>query len=121
MARAVKPASKNKETLRVPKELVTKEEYARRKKIWQDIYAKARQGEAYKRCLQMQEAIKTGNRVMIRQLQAENAERILNGSYTTKPAFEDPDLDFVYGRIGIRENWEEKIKKAKSEGKTIQT
>jgi len=30
-------------------------------------------------------------------------------------------LDFVYGRIGIRENWEEKIKKAKSEGKTIQT
>ena len=113
--------SDERQVLKVPRELITREEYARRKKVWQDIYAKARQGEVYKRCLQMQEAIKTGNRAVIRQLQAENAERILNGSYTTKPAFEDPDLDFVYGRIGIRENWEEKIKKAKSEGITIKT
>jgi hypothetical protein len=69
----------------------------------------------------MREAIRTGNRAMIHKLQAENAERILNGNCTTKPAFEDPDLDFVYGRIGIKENWEEKIEKAKSEGITIQT
>jgi len=55
----------------------------------------------------MQEAIKTGNRAVIHQLQTENAERILNGNYTTRPAFEDPDLDFVYGRIGIKENWED--------------
>lgn len=93
MARAVKPASKNKEILRVPKELISREEYAMRKRVWQDIYAKARQGEEYKRCLQMKEAIRTGNRAMILKLRAEHAERILNGNDIPKPAFEDPDLD----------------------------
>ena len=110
-----------KQILKVPKELITREEYARRKKVWQDIYAKARQSETYKRYLQMREAIRTGNRAVIHQLRAENAERILNSNYNAKPAFEDPDLDFIYGRIGIKENWDDKIEKAKSEGVTIQT
>ena len=109
-----------KQILKVPKELITREEYTRRKKVWQDIYAKARQGESYKRCLQMQEAVRTSNRAVIDKLRSENAERILNDSYP-KPVFEDPDLDFVYGRIGIKENWTEKIKKAENEGVSIQT
>ncbi|MCL5432307.1 MAG: hypothetical protein M1484_04440 [Patescibacteria group bacterium] len=110
-----------KQILKVPKELISREEYARRKRVWQDIYAKARQGEAYKRCLQMQEAIQTNNIAMMCKLRAEYAERILNGNDIPKPAFEDPDLDFVYGRIGIKENWEDKIEKAKKEGATIKT
>lgn len=106
--------SDNKTTAKIPQELITAEEFSRRKRIWQDIYVKARQGEAYKRCLQMQEAIRTGNRAMIYELRSKAAERIANGNTLSKPAFEDPDLDMVYGRIGIKEYWDNKIEKAES-------
>jgi hypothetical protein len=56
---------------------------------------------------------------MIHKLRAEITERQLNGNYLQKPSFEDPDLDMVYGRIGLKENWEEKIEKAKNDGLTI--
>lgn len=110
-----------KQVLKIPKELISREEYARRKEAWQEIYAKSYQSEAYKQYLQMREAIRTGNKALIHKLQAEIAERRLDGNCLPKPSFEDPDLDMVYGRIGIKENWEEKIEKAKSEGVTIKT
>lgn len=113
--------SDNKTTAKIPQELITAEEFSRRKRIWRDIYAKARQSEAYKRCLQMQEAVRTGNKTVIHKLRAEATERIANGDSISKPAFEDPDLDMVYGRIGIKEYWDDKIKKTESESIAVKT
>jgi len=109
-----------KQTLKVPKELITREEYARRKKVWQDIYTKARQGVSYQRYLRMKEAVKTGDFATIRKIRAEIDNARINGRGRSEPPFPDPDLEVVYGRLGIKENWEDKIEKAKSEGVTIQ-
>lgn len=110
-----------KQILKVPKELITREEYTRRKKIWQDIYVKARQGISYQRFLRMKEAVRTGDIATVRRVRAEIDSARINGRGHPEPPFPDPDLEMVYGRLGIKENWEDKIEKAKSEGATIQT
>jgi len=112
--------SDEKQTLKVPKELITRGEYARRKKVWQDIYAKARQGISYQCFLRMKEAVKTGYFATIRKIRAEIDNARINGRGHSEPPFPDPDLEMVYGRLGIKENWEDKIEKAKSAGATIQ-
>jgi len=121
MAKAKRSKSDEKQILKVPKELVTAAEFARRRKIWQDIYAKARKGVSYQRFLRMKEAVRVGDIATIRKIRAEIDNARINGRGNTEPPFPDPDLEMVYGRIGIKENWEDKIKKAKSEGVTIQT
>ncbi len=113
--------SDEKQTLKIPKELITAAEYQRRRKVWQDIYAKARQGVAYQRFLRMKEAVRTGDIATERKIRAEIDNARINGRGYSEPPFPDPDLEMVYGRLGIKENWEDKIEKAKSEGAVIQT
>lgn len=110
-----------KQTFKVPKELITREEYTRRRSVWQDIYAKARQGATYQRFLRMKEAVRTGDIATVRKIRAEIENARINGRGYSEPPFPDPDLEMVYGRLGIKENWEDKIEKAKTEGVTIQT
>lgn len=110
-----------KQVLKIPKELITAAEFARRRKIWQDIYAKARQGVSYQRFSRMREAVKVGDVVTIRKIQAEIDNSRINSRGNTELPFPDPELEMVYGRIGIKENWDGKIEKAKSERVTIQT
>jgi len=113
--------SDEKQILKVPKELITRQEYTRRKKIWQDIYVKARQGISYQRFLRMRKAVKVGDIATTRKIRAEIDNARINGIDHPEPPFPDPDLEMVYGRLGIKENWEDKIEKAKSERVTIQT
>lgn len=121
MAKAKRSKTEEKQVLKVPRELVTAVEFARRRKIWQDIYAKARQGVSYQRFLKMREVVKVGDIATIREIRAEIDNARINGRGYPEPPFPDPDLEMVYGRLGIKENWEDKIEKAKSEGATIQT
>jgi len=103
-----------KTTAKVPQELITAEEFARRKKIWQDIYAKARQGVSYQRYLRMREAVRTGDIATIRRIRAEIANARINGRGSSEPPFPDPELEMVYGRLGVKEYWDNKIEKAES-------
>jgi hypothetical protein len=103
----------------VPDELITVAEYARRKKVWQDIYAKARQSKSYERFLKMRAAVKAGDMATVKKIRAVITEERINGSVIPEPPFPDPEVESVYGRVGIKEVWDEKIEKAKSEGVTI--
>jgi len=97
---------------KVPQELINAEEFARRKKIWQDIYAKARQGISYQRYLRMREAVRTGDIATIRRIRAEIANARINGRIASEPPFPDPELEMVYGRLGVREYWDKKLNEA---------
>jgi len=98
-----------KQVLKVPKELITAEEFARRKKVWQDIYAKARQGISYQRYLRMKEAVRTGDIATIRKIRTEIANARVNGRSASEPPFPDPELEMVYGRLGVKEYWDKKL------------
>lgn len=101
-----------KTVAKVPQELITAEEFARRKKIWQDIYAKARQGISYQRYLRMREAVQTGDIATIRRIRAEIANARINGRAAPEPPFPDPELEMVYGRLGVKEYWDKKVNEA---------
>jgi len=91
-----------KQVLRIPKELISSQEFSRRKRAWQECYANARESEAYKRFLCMREARDKGD-------------------YNSKPPFPDPNLEMTYGRLGVKEYWEKKIQEAKGKGMEIKT
>jgi len=103
-----------KTTAKVPQELITAEEFARRKKIWQNIYVKARQGISYQRYLHMREAVRTSDIATIKRIRAEIANARVNGRAASEPPFPDPELEMVYGRLGVKEYWDNKIEKAES-------
>jgi hypothetical protein len=111
MAKRITQAN-TKTTTKVPQELITAEEFARRKKIWQDIYAKARQGISYQRYLRMREAVQTGDIATIRRIRAEIADARINGRTAPEPHFPDPELEMVYGRLGVKEYWDKKLDEA---------
>jgi len=110
-----------KQVLRIPKELISSQEFSRRKRAWQECYANARESEAYKRFLRMREAVKNGDMATVRRLRAEISEVRDKGDYNSKPPFPDPNLEMTYGRLGVKEYWEKKIQEAKGKGMEIKT
>ena len=110
-----------KQVLIVPKELISSQEFSKRKRAWQECYANARESEAYKRFLRMREAVKNGDMATVRRLRAEISEVKDKGDYNSKLPFPDPNLETTYGRLGVSEYWEKKIQEAKEKGMEIKT
>jgi len=89
-----------------PQELVTAAEFARRKRVWGEYYAKAQQSHSYQKFLEQRAAFKRGDMTTIRRIATEARGDLLNGNFLPKPLFPDPDLERVYGRLGIKEVWD---------------
>jgi len=119
MAKAVKPKSKAKEVLRVPKELISAKEFARRKSIYEQYYQRVREGEVSKKFFKQREALRNGDMATFKRLQQEIADDRFDGKMIPAPPFPNPEIESVYGRLGISEYWEQKIQEAKGKGVEI--
>ncbi|GEM_PF-1676166 len=101
MPRQIK--KEEKKVLRVPDLLITPYEFNRRKRIWDEYYAKVKTTHAYKRFIKQNEAFKNGDFVTVKRLALEAKQEIIDGKHELiKPTFPDPELERVYGRLGIR-------------------
>lgn len=101
-----------------PQELVTAVEFARRKRVWGEYYAKARQSHSYQRFLEQRAAFKQGDMATVRRIATEAREDLLNGNFLPKPPFPDPDLERVYGRLEIKEIWDKQQTNINSEAES---
>lgn len=111
----IKRKTAEQKTQKPPQELITATEFAYRKRVWGEYYAKARQSQSYQRFLEQQVALKRGDIATVRRIAAEAREDLLNGRFLPKPPFPDPDLERVYGRLGIKEVWERQLEIATKE------
>ena len=116
-----KRRKKKKQVLKVPKELISASEFARRKRVWQQHYDKAQESDAYKLLMKQRQALKEGDMVKFRKLAQEAKEAVENGKVNSQPPFPDPNLEKLYGKLGIKEHWDKKIKEAEEKGIGIKT
>lgn len=108
----IKRKSAEQKTQKPPQELITSAEFAYRKRVWNEYYTKARQSRTYQRFLEQRAAFKQGDMATVRRIAAEAREDLLSGRFLPKPPFPDPDLERVYGRLGIKEVWEKQLELA---------
>jgi len=100
MAQRVK---KDKAEPKTPDILISWNEFNRRKKIWEEYYKKVPETRAYKRFIEQKEALKKGNLDVVKRLAQEAKQQIIYGtSELSKPSFPDPEVEMVYGRLGIK-------------------
>jgi len=121
MAKAKRLTKDKKQVLKVPKELISANEFARRTKVWEQHYDKAKESEGYKQLMKQRQALKEGDMAKFRKLAQEAREAITNGKVSNQPPFPDPNLEKLYGRLGIKEYWEKKIQEAEEGGMEIKT
>lgn len=121
MAKAIKPKSKEKEMLRVPKELISAKEFARRRSVYEQYYQKVRESEISKKFFKQREALRNGDMATFKRLQQEIADDRFNGKMIPAPPFPNPEIESVYGRLGVSEYWEQKVQEAKEKGMEIKT
>lgn len=121
MAKAIKPKSKEKEVLRVPKELISAKEFTRRESIYEQYYQRVREGEVSRKFFKQREALQNGDMATFKKLQEEIADVRFNEKMIPAPPFPNPQIESVYGRLGVSEYWEQKIQEAKEKGVEIKT
>lgn len=121
MAKAKRSKKNEKQVLKVPKELISASEFAKRKRVWEQHYTKAKESDGYKRLIKQKQALRDGNMAAVKKLAWEAREAITNGTVTPQPPFPDPDLERLYGRLGVKEYWKKKIQEAKEKGMEIKT
>ncbi len=119
---AIKRVSKDQQKpLVIPKELITSSEFGFRKRAWDDYYAKARESYAAQRFFLQRDALRAGDIAAVKAFAEEARQELLNGTASTipMPSFPDPELEMIYGRLGIKEVWDERVGKAQEEGREI--
>lgn len=113
MAKAKRLTKDKKQVLKVPKELISASEFVRRTKVWKNHYKKIPESKNYKRLTRQMSALRKGDMDTFRKLARGEEKSIVNGNSNPKPPFPDPYFEQLYGRLGIKENWENKIQEAK--------
>lgn len=108
----IKRKTVGQKTQKPPQELITAAEFVYRKRVWGEYYDKSKQSQSYQRFLEQRAAFKQGDMATVRRIAAEAREDLLNGRFLPKPPFPDPDLERVYGRLGIKEVWEKQLELA---------
>lgn len=93
-----------KKTVRTPEVLISVAEFNKRKVAWNEYYGRVRNTRAYHRFVEQRNAYKSGDKQTFNRLYEEAKQARIDGiSELAKPPFPDPDVERVYGRLGIGE------------------
>lgn len=110
---------KDKKKLVVPFEIITSDEYDKRVKAYEKIYEDARKSKAFERYQKMREAWKAKKWDEVKKLKEEAHKEVMENEREDPLPYPDPDIAKMKGELGVKEFWEQQIKKAIEDGKEI--
>lgn len=115
--------SKKTETLIVPNEIISLEEFSIRQKAWDEYYEKVKDTKVYILHLKIREAYKLKTKSIqnnFKELLEENRKIMLEEQYElTKPNFEDPTIAQLNNKLGIDSFWKSQIEQARIVGREV--